>query len=41
MRWADYVACNGETRYEYSTLVGNLTGREHLEDICVDEMIIL
>ena len=41
MRWAGHVACMGERRGVYRTLLGNLRGRDHLEDPGVDGRKIL
>jgi hypothetical protein len=36
MRWARNVSRMGEMRNVYNILVGNLKGRDHLEDLGVD-----
>jgi hypothetical protein len=41
MRWVGYVARIGEISSGYRTLVGNMKGRTHSEDIDPDGKIIL
>jgi hypothetical protein len=41
MRWAGLVARMGTMRHECNILVGNLKGRDHLEDLNVCRKIIL
>jgi hypothetical protein len=41
MRWAGHVARMGERRVAYRILVGILEGRNHLEELGIDGMIIL
>jgi len=41
MRWAGNVACIGEMTNAYSILIGNLKGKDHLEDLGVDRKLIL
>jgi hypothetical protein len=41
MRWADRVACMGEMSTAPKILMENLKGKDHPEDLDVDERIIL
>jgi len=41
MRWAGHVACMGSRRGAYRVLWGNLSERDHLEDLGTDGRIIL
>ena len=41
MRWEGHVACMGVSRVVYGVLVGNLGGRDHLEDPSIYGRVIL
>jgi hypothetical protein len=41
MRWVGHVPCMGDRRGAYRVLVGKPEGRDHLEDLGIDERIIL
>jgi hypothetical protein len=41
MRWAGHLARRGEIKNAYKTLTENLNGRDHLETLGIDRMIIL
>jgi hypothetical protein len=41
MTWAEHVACMGHRRGTYRVLVGRLEGKNHLEDLGIDERMIL
>jgi hypothetical protein len=41
MRWVGHVACMGEGRGAYRSLVGRPEGRNHLEDPGIDGRMIL
>jgi hypothetical protein len=41
MRWAGHVAFMGKMRNAYKILVGNLKGRDHLEDARVNGRVII
>jgi hypothetical protein len=41
MRWAEHVACLEETGNAYKVLIRKPEGRDHLEDLGMDDRIIL
>jgi len=41
VKWTEHVACMGDRRSAYRVLVGKPEGKDHLENINVDESIIL
>jgi hypothetical protein len=41
MKWVEHVACMGEITDAYKILIRKPEGRDHLEDLGVDEKIIL